>query len=61
MGFPDALRIHESEQIVGELADGERSRSPWRLPVAPGVKGVDVEVRSILFSVSKNRFVAMCG
>ena len=42
MGLPDSLRIHESEQVVGELADGERGGSPRRLPVSQGIQGEDV-------------------
>ena len=42
MGLPDSLRIHESEQVVGELADGERGGSPRHLPVSTGIQGEDV-------------------
>ena len=30
------------EQVIGELTNGEGGSSPRRLPVSPGVRGVDV-------------------
>ena len=42
MGLLKSAGIHEEEQIVGELSDGEGSSPPRCLPVPSGVQGIDV-------------------
>ena len=42
MGFVDVMRVHERQQVIGKLPDGEGGIPPRRFPVAPGVQGIDV-------------------
>ena len=44
MRFIDSVHIHESQQVIGKLAYGERGLATGRLPMPAGIDSDDTEV-----------------
>ena len=46
MSFLDLMFVHEGQQVVGKLPDGEWRISTWRLSVPSRIQGIDMKIGS---------------